>query len=131
MYTVLREAEYRSTAPIPYWNVPFLAAVVPRQQRCAEALVVVNETLDGLIDRCKQLVRLPAPAPQWSAHTGGEPGQLLTWIRHSMSVCGSRRCFIRPTLCGVLADSWFQGPSFNSEEPPPPFGSRQPSWARA
>lgn len=62
VYTVLREAEYRSTAPIPYWNVPFLAAVVPRQQRCSEALLVVNATLDGLIDRCKKLVRRPAPS---------------------------------------------------------------------
>ena len=57
VYTVLREAELRSTAPIPYWNVPLLAALDPRQRRVAAALAVVNETLDGLIARCQQLVR--------------------------------------------------------------------------
>jgi len=57
VYTVLREAELRSTAPIPYWNVPLLAALDPRQRRVAAALTVINDTLDGLIDRCKQLVR--------------------------------------------------------------------------
>ena len=54
---MLREAELRSTAPIPYWNVPVLAAIDPRQRRVAAALAVVNETLDGLIARCKRLVR--------------------------------------------------------------------------
>ena len=52
----MREAEYRSTAFVPYWNVPLLRAIVPRQRRCTEALKVVNATLDGLIQRCKDLV---------------------------------------------------------------------------
>ena len=56
VYTSLREAEYRSTAFIPYWNVPLLRAIVPRQRRCTAALKIVNVTLDGLIQRCKDLV---------------------------------------------------------------------------
>ena len=56
MYTSLREAEYRSTAFVPYWNVPLLRAIVPRQRRCTAALKIVNVTLDGLIQRCKDLV---------------------------------------------------------------------------
>lgn len=34
MYTTLREAEHRSTAPIAYWNVPGATLLVPRQRRC-------------------------------------------------------------------------------------------------
>lgn len=56
MYTCLREAEYRSTALVPYWNIPLLRAIVPRQRRCTAALKIVNATLDGLIQRCKDLV---------------------------------------------------------------------------
>jgi len=56
VYTTLREAEYRSTYPIPYWNIPFLAALVPRQKQNTAALQVISETLDDLIARCKKLV---------------------------------------------------------------------------
>ncbi|KAG2422214.1 hypothetical protein HXX76_016214 [Chlamydomonas incerta] len=56
VYTLLREAEHRSTAPIAYWNIPGIEFVVPRQKRCQEALALVNECLDGLIDKCKKLV---------------------------------------------------------------------------
>jgi hypothetical protein len=40
VYTALREAEYRSTAFIPYWNFPPARWLVPRQRRCQEALQV-------------------------------------------------------------------------------------------
>lgn len=56
VYTVLREAEYRSTYPIPYWNVPPLKAIVPRQRECDEALNIVTNTLNDLIAKCKKMV---------------------------------------------------------------------------
>lgn len=56
VYTVLREAEYRSTAFVPYWNVAPLRWIVPRQRACGDALKVINATLDGLIAKCQQLV---------------------------------------------------------------------------
>lgn len=56
VYTVLREAEYRSTYPIPYWNVPPLRAIVPRQRECDEALKIVTDTLDELITGAKKMV---------------------------------------------------------------------------
>lgn len=40
VYTTLREAEYRSTAPIAYWNLPPARWLVPRQRRVQEALKV-------------------------------------------------------------------------------------------
>ncbi len=59
VYTVLREAEYRSTYPLPYWNVPLFRLIVPRQRRCQEALKTINRTLDSLIAKSKRVVRNP------------------------------------------------------------------------
>ena len=56
VYTVLREAEYRSTYPIRYWKFPPMRWLVPRQRKCMAALKIVNETLDGLIAQCQSLV---------------------------------------------------------------------------
>ena len=56
VYTVLREAEYRSVTFIPYWKVPPLRWLVPRQKACQEALIVVNDTLNMLIERTKKIV---------------------------------------------------------------------------
>ena len=56
VYTTLREAEYRSTYPIAYWNFPPLRWLVPRQRRNDEALAVISDTLDELIAKCKKLV---------------------------------------------------------------------------
>ena len=60
VYTVLREAEYRSTYPLPYWNVPLFRLIVPRQRRCQEALRIINRTLDSLIAKSKRVVRGPS-----------------------------------------------------------------------
>ena len=56
VYTTLREAEYRSTYPIPYWNFPPMRYLVPRQRDCTAALQVISDTLDELIAKCKRLV---------------------------------------------------------------------------
>ncbi|KAL4447666.1 hypothetical protein ABPG75_004885 [Micractinium tetrahymenae] len=56
VYTTLREAEYRSTYPIAYWNVAPLRWIVPRQRRNMEALEIIQSTLDELIAKCKKLV---------------------------------------------------------------------------
>ncbi len=53
VYGVLKEAEHRSTFYIPYWNLPFAAALVPRQRRFRADLAVINACLDGLIATAK------------------------------------------------------------------------------
>ena len=58
---MLREAEYRSTYPLPYWNFAPLRWAVPRQRRCTAALAVVNQALDALVSKCKRLVRRRRP----------------------------------------------------------------------
>ena len=56
VYTLLREAEYRSITFLPYWKIPGVSKIVPRQRRCEEALVLVNQTLNTLIADCKEMV---------------------------------------------------------------------------
>jgi hypothetical protein len=91
VYTVLREAEHRSTAPLAYWDLPGAKLLVPRQRRCQEALKIVNDCLDGLIARCKALVRphVDAFLTQHSAvpvsHCGGKAsGRGEARLRHAL-----------------------------------------------
>ncbi|XP_072968494.1 protein LUTEIN DEFICIENT 5, chloroplastic [Typha angustifolia] len=56
VYTVLREAEMRSTSPIPTWEIPIWKDISPRQRKVNEALKLINGTLDNLIAICKRMV---------------------------------------------------------------------------
>lgn len=56
VYTVLREAEYRSTAPIPFWEIPIWKDISPKQKKVSAALKLINDTLDNLIKICKTMV---------------------------------------------------------------------------
>ena len=53
VYGVLREAEYRSTFYIPYWNIPGADLVVPRLRDFKERMGIISGALDELIDRAK------------------------------------------------------------------------------
>lgn len=53
VYTVLREAEDRSIAPIPVWDIPIWKDISPRQKKVSKALKLINGTLDQLIAICK------------------------------------------------------------------------------
>ncbi|KAL6501211.1 hypothetical protein OROHE_025074 [Orobanche hederae] len=56
VYTVLREAEARSVAPIPFWEIPIWKDISPKLKKVNAALKLVNETLDDLIAICKKMV---------------------------------------------------------------------------
>ncbi|KAG2654974.1 protein LUTEIN DEFICIENT 5, chloroplastic [Panicum virgatum] len=56
VYVTLREAEMRSTSPIPTWEIPIWKDISPRQKKVNEALKLINTTLDELIAVCKRLV---------------------------------------------------------------------------
>ncbi|RWW49776.1 hypothetical protein BHE74_00044008 [Ensete ventricosum] len=53
VYVALREAEMRSTSPIPTWEIPIWKDISPRQRKVSEALKLINTTLDDLIAICK------------------------------------------------------------------------------
>ncbi|XP_027350025.1 protein LUTEIN DEFICIENT 5, chloroplastic isoform X1 [Abrus precatorius] len=56
VYDVLREAEDRSVAPIPVWEIPIWKDISPRQRKVNAALKLVNDTLNDLIAICKRMV---------------------------------------------------------------------------
>nr|BAW33058.1 cytochrome P450 [Citrus unshiu] len=56
VYTVLREAEDRSVAPIPVWEIPIWKDISPRLKKVNAALKLINDTLDDLIAICKRMV---------------------------------------------------------------------------
>lgn len=56
VYVVLREAELRSTAPIPVWDIPIWKDISPRLKKVNAALKLVNDTLNDLIAICKRMV---------------------------------------------------------------------------
>ncbi|GLT59734.1 hypothetical protein SLA2020_325350 [Shorea laevis] len=56
VYTVLREAEDRSIAPIPFWEIPIWKDISPRQRKVTKALKLINDSLDDLIAICKRMV---------------------------------------------------------------------------
>lgn len=53
VYTVLREAEDRSVAPIPVWEIPIWKDISPKLKKVNAALKLINDTLDDLIALCK------------------------------------------------------------------------------
>ncbi len=79
VYTVLREAEYRSTYPLPYWNLPLMRLIVPRQRRCQAALATINRTLSGLIAKSKRVVSLAKPLCAGSLRSGNPKWPLQQW----------------------------------------------------
>uniref|UniRef100_A0A0V0IH76 Protein LUTEIN DEFICIENT 5, chloroplastic-like n=1 Tax=Solanum chacoense TaxID=4108 RepID=A0A0V0IH76_SOLCH len=56
VYTVLREAEDRSIAPIPVWDLPIWKDISPKLKKVNAALKLINDTLDNLIAICKMMV---------------------------------------------------------------------------
>jgi carotene epsilon-monooxygenase len=53
VYTALKETEQRATDLLPYWKVPLLCALVPRQRKASEAVALIRATTEELIAKCK------------------------------------------------------------------------------
>lgn len=56
VYTALKEAESRSTDLLPYWKIPLLCKLVPRQVKAAKAVTIIQETVEDLVAKCKSIV---------------------------------------------------------------------------
>ncbi|XP_024377702.1 carotene epsilon-monooxygenase, chloroplastic [Physcomitrium patens] len=56
VYTALKETESRSTDILPYWQIPLLCKIVPRQQKAAKAVEIIRETVEKLVAQCKEMV---------------------------------------------------------------------------
>ncbi|MEW5312950.1 MAG: hypothetical protein WDW38_004547 [Sanguina aurantia] len=56
VYTSLKETESRATDLLPYWKIPFLCTLVPRQQKALAAVEIIRDTTTMLIRKCKAMV---------------------------------------------------------------------------
>ena len=56
VYTALKEVEQRATDVLPYWKVPFLRLIDPRQRKAAAAVQEIRDVTDELIAKCKAIV---------------------------------------------------------------------------
>ncbi|KAF9680210.1 hypothetical protein SADUNF_Sadunf06G0097500 [Salix dunnii] len=68
VYTALKEAEARSTDLLPYWKacksmcfffilrINALCKIIPRQIKAAKAVMVIRQTVEELIEKCKRIV---------------------------------------------------------------------------
>ncbi|XP_020248052.1 carotene epsilon-monooxygenase, chloroplastic isoform X4 [Asparagus officinalis] len=56
VYTALKEAEARSTDILPYWQIPFLCKIIPRQIKAERAVTIIRKTVEDLIIKCKEIV---------------------------------------------------------------------------
>ena len=56
VYTALKETETRATDLLPYWKVPLLCAIIPRQRKALEAVELIRDTTTSLIKKCKAMV---------------------------------------------------------------------------
>ena len=54
VYTCLQEAAHRSTFYFPYWNIPFMTDIVPRQREFKANMALINDTLNGLIAKAQK-----------------------------------------------------------------------------
>ena len=53
---MLREAEHRSLAAMPWWKLPFVDVLIPQQRRVKESLNVMRETIDRLVQNVRETV---------------------------------------------------------------------------
>lgn len=56
VYTALKETEQRATDVLPVWKFPFLAQFVPRQRKAMQAVEIIREKTEELIDICRKMV---------------------------------------------------------------------------
>lgn len=54
VYGTLYEAEHRSTFYLPYWKIPLMRWIVPRQRKFQNDLNIINDCLDRLIRNAKE-----------------------------------------------------------------------------
>ena len=48
------EAAHRSTFYFPYWDIPFMTDIVPRQREFKKNIGIINDTLNGLIRKAQK-----------------------------------------------------------------------------
>ncbi len=110
VYTALKETETRATDLLPYWKVPLLCKIVPRQQKATAAVELIRQTTADLIrkvrnntvDRRFRLTQLRHPrirsARPWWTRRRWRRLQLPVQQERNTSTRQTPRCFASSSL---------------------------------
>jgi carotene epsilon-monooxygenase len=100
VYTALKETESRSTDILPYWQVPLLCKIVPRQRKAAKAVAIIRETVERLVAECKQMVEAEKETLQGDEYVNESDPSVLRFLLASREEVSSVQ--LRDDLLSML-----------------------------
>jgi carotenoid epsilon hydroxylase len=102
VYTALKETESRATDLLPFWKVPVLGWLIPRQRKALAAVAKIRVTTEMLIARCKAMVdeEEQAAADNAEEYVNQEDPSILRFLIASRDEVSSQQ--LRDDLLGML-----------------------------
>ncbi|KAG0600420.1 hypothetical protein M758_11G032600 [Ceratodon purpureus] len=100
VYTALKETESRSTDILPYWQIPLLCKIVPRQQKAAKAVQIIRETVEKLVAQCKEMVEAEKETLQGEEYVNESDPSVLRFLLASREEVSSVQ--LRDDLLSML-----------------------------
>ncbi|KAF5829446.1 CYP97C3 [Dunaliella salina] len=105
VYTALKETESRATDLLPYWKIPFIAALVPRQRKAQEAVALIRQTTNDLIRKCKvSSTQLRDDLLSMLVAGHETTGSALTWTLHLLVQNPDKMAKAQAEIDAVLKD---------------------------
>ncbi|KAG0556194.1 hypothetical protein KC19_11G033700 [Ceratodon purpureus] len=102
VYTALKETESRSTDILPYWQIPLLCKIVPRQQKAAKAVQIIRETVEKLVAQCKEMVEAEKETLQGEEYVNESDPSVLRFLLASREENPSALAKVQEELDRVL-----------------------------
>eukprot|EP00270_Netrium_digitus_P009242 TRINITY_DN2804_c0_g1_i4.p1 TRINITY_DN2804_c0_g1~~TRINITY_DN2804_c0_g1_i4.p1 ORF type:complete len:607 (+),score=185.29 TRINITY_DN2804_c0_g1_i4:22-1821(+) len=100
VYTSLKETESRSTDILPYWQIPFLRAIDPRQQKAEAAVALIRVTVEGLVARCREIVEREGESVEGEEYVNRDDPSILRFLLASREEVSSSQ--LRDDLLSML-----------------------------
>eukprot|EP00898_Chlorokybus_atmophyticus_P006554 jgi/Chlat1/68/Chrsp1S03031 len=105
VYTALKEAESRATDLLPYWKVPALCAISPRQRKATAAVQLIRDQVEDLVKKCKvmvdaELAREGGKGSSDEEYVNDEDPSVLRFLLHSRDEVSSVQ--LRDDLLSML-----------------------------
>lgn len=100
VYTALKETESRSTDILPYWKVPILCQIIPRQQKAASAVSLIQVTVEELVAKCKAMVEEEGERVEGEEYVNEADPSVLRFLLASREEVSSQQ--LRDDLLSML-----------------------------
>eukprot|EP00897_Mesotaenium_endlicherianum_P002739 jgi/Mesen1/2493/ME000159S01617 len=100
VYTALKETESRSTDILPYWQVPLLCYIDPRQRKAAHAVAVIRECVEELVAKCKALVEAEGEHVEGEEYVNEDDPSVLRFLLASREEVSAQQ--LRDDLLSML-----------------------------